>query len=352
MEKRIMKLVYAAAVIAAVWLFVRFLLPWTAPLILAFAAAALMEAPVQALVRHRWKRGAAAAAVTFAVLGVLVYLTAKLTSLGIQTAADFAKDVPQLMENVSRFAGAMSKKAEYFAASAPESVRAYVAAVVESFGKLIYSLPELISRKALDILGKAAANSPTTFLFIVTAGIGTYFFSATFPATLAFITAQLPKNAVERLNSVRANLKKSFGGFMKAQLILMGMTFFQLVVVFMLLNIDGAIEKAAVTAFIDALPVFGTGVVLLPWAAYSTVSGDMRLGIALLLSWAVVNLVRNCAQAKLLGDQIGLDPLASLLAIYVGFKIWGVGGMLIFPIILVTLKQLNDTGAVKLWKRA
>ena len=352
MEKGITKLVYIAAAIAAVWLFMRCLLPWTAPLIVAFAMAALMEAPVKLLMRYRWKRGAAAAVITLAVLGVIVVLTAKLTSLGIQTAADFAKDVPQLMENVSRLAKTVSGRVERFASSAPESVREYIAAAVESFGKVVYTLPELISRKALDILGKAAAGSPTIFLFIVTAGIGTYFFSATFPATVAFITAQLPRQTVERLNSVRANLKKSFGGFMKAQLILMGMTFFQLVIVFLLLKIRDAVEIAAVTAIIDALPVFGTGIVLLPWAAYRAVSGDMRMGIALMLSWAVVNLVRNCAQAKLLGDQIGLDPLASLLAIYVGFKIWGVGGMLIFPIILVTLKQLNDAGAIRLWKRA
>lgn len=352
MEKSITKLAYLAAAVGAVWLFVRYLLPWTAPLIVAFVMAALMEAPVRMLMRHRWKRGAAAAVITLAVLGVIVYLTAKLTSLGIQTAADFAKEVPQLMENVSELAEAASAKAERFAASAPESVREYVAAAVQSFGKVIYTLPELISRKALDILGKAAAGSPTIFLFIVTAGIGTYFFSAAFPATLAFIRAQLPRQTVEKLITVRSDLKKSFGGFMKAQLILMGMTFFQLVTVFMLLKIRNAVEIAAVTALIDALPVFGTGIVLLPWAAYCAVSGDVRLGIALMLSWAVINLVRNCAQAKLLGDQIGLDPISSLLAIYVGFRVWGVGGMLVFPIILVTLKQLNDAGAIQLWKRA
>lgn len=351
MEKRITKLVYIAAAIAALWLFVRCLLPWTAPLIVAFAMAALMETPVRLLMRYRWKRGAAAAVITLALLGTLAVLTAKLTSLGIQTAAGFAKDVPQLMENVSRIAEAMNEKAEQFASSAPESVQEYIAAAVESFGRVIYTFPELASRKALDILGKAAAGSPTIFLFLVTAGIGTYFFSAAFPETLAFIAAQLPQQAVERLRCVRADLKKSFGGFMKAQLILMGMTFFQLVIAFMLLKIPDAVEIAAVTAIIDALPVFGTGIVLLPWAAYCAVSGDMHLALALLLSWAVVNLVRNCAQAKLLGDQIGLDPIASLLAIYVGFKIWGVGGMLVFPILLVTLKQLNDAGAVKLWKR-
>ena len=352
MEKRIAKLAYIAAAIGAVWLFVRYLLPWTAPVLVAFAVAALIEGPVRFLMKYRWKRGAAAAVVTLAVLGGIIYLTAKLASLGIQTAADFAKEVPQLMENVSRMADGMKAKAEYFTGRSPESVQEYIRAAVESFGKLIYTLPELISRMALDILGKAAAGSPTIFLFIVTAGIGTYFFSASFPHTLAFLAAQLPRNAVERLISVRANLKKSFGGFMKAQLILMGMTFFQLIIVFMLLKIEGAVEIAAMTAIIDALPVFGTGIVLLPWAAYCAVSGDMRRGIALMLSWAIVNLVRSCAQAKLLGDQIGLDPISSLLAIDVGFRVWGVGGMLIFPLVLVTLKQLNDTGAINLWKRA
>ena len=64
----------------------------------------------------------------------------------------------------------------------------------------------------------------------------------------------------------------------------------------------------------------------------------------------VTNLVRSCAQAKLLGDQIGLDPLASLTAIYIGWRVKGVIGMLLFPLILVTLRQLNDRGVIRLWK--
>lgn len=350
MEKRVTGVLYTAAAIGAVWLFMRFILPWTAPLLLALAAAALMEAPVRMLMRRRWKRGAAAAAVTLALIGAIAYLTARLAYFGIQTVTEFAKEVPQLAENAGRLVKTAGAKAERFAALAPESVQDYIGAVIDSFGEMLYTVPELISRRALETLAKAAAASPAIFLFAVTAAIGTYFFSATFPHTVAFITAQLPKSAVDRLAAIRANLKKSFGGFMKAQLILMGMTFFQLLTVFLLIKTEGAVEIAAVTALIDALPVFGTGAVLLPWAAYCAVSGDARRAIALMLCWAIVNLVRSCAQAKLLGDQIGLDPLASLMAIYVGFRIWGVGGMLIFPIVLVTLKQLNDSGAIRLWK--
>ena len=128
------------------------------------------------------------------------------------------------------------------------------------------------------------------------------------------------------------------------------MTFFELLICFLLLRVKGAAGLAAVTALIDALPVFGTGVVLVPWALYSLLLGNFRRGAALLICWGVVNLVRSCAQAKLLGDQIGLDPLASLLAVYMGWQICGVGGMILFPILFVTLRQLNDRGVIRLWK--
>ena len=112
----------------------------------------------------------------------------------------------------------------------------------------------------------------------------------------------------------------------------------------------GALGIAAVTALIDALPVFGTGVVLVPWAIFCLLLGNTGRAIGLIICWAFVNLVRSCTQAKLLGDQIGLDPIASLAAIYVGWRVCGVWGMLLFPILLVTVQQLNDRGVIRLWK--
>ena len=102
----------------------------------------------------------------------------------------------------------------------------------------------------------------------------------------------------------------------------------------------------------DALPVFGTGTVLLPWAAGSFLLGNGSRALGLVLTWALVNLARSAAQAKLLGDQIGLDPLASLIAVYIGWQLGRVWGMLLCPLVLVTLTQLNDKGVLHLWKRA
>ena len=349
-ERLFSVLIDTAATVGALWLFVRFLFPWTAPLLLAFAVAALMEAPVRFLVRRGIKRSAAAALMTLTVLGLLIWAAVALSTKAITLAASFASQAPELVRGLGAIIGGIQSRIELYASSAPEAVADYIRTATDAVGEYFYSLPGLLSRKALDTVARAAQHSPDTLLFTVTAGIGSYFLSASFPRTLAFLSAQLPEEFTEKLRNVRLDFKGSFGGFLRAQIILMAMTFFELLLAFLLLKIDGAVGIAALTALVDALPVFGVGTVLLPWATYCLILGNLRRGLSLVLCWAVVTLIRSCTQAKLLGDQIGLNPLASLLAIYVGWQVWGVRGMLLFPLLLVTLQQLNDRGVVKLWK--
>ena len=202
----------------------------------------------------------------------------------------------------------------------------------------------------MAFLTKTAQASPNTLLFIVTVSIGAYFISSSFPRVNAFLLAQLPEKLRHRLRGLGSDLKSSFGGVLRSQLILMAITFFELLISFWILGVESSLELAAVTAIVDALPVFGTGVILLPWALCSLLLDSTRRGIGLIAVWLIISIVRNLMQAKLMGDQIGLEPLASLISIYVGWRVWGVGGMLLFPILLVTLQQLNDRGLVRLWK--
>ena len=348
--KWLQALIYSAACVGGAWLAVRFILPWTAPFILAFAVAALLEGPVRALVRRGWRRSAASALLTVGMLALIGYLAAALTVRGVEAATGFAREVPALMQSVGYNLRIWEARAFEYASSAPDGVSDYLQTALDSLGRGFYSLPEKLSKQLLDLVGRMAQDTPDTLLFIVTAGIGSYFISASFPRITAFVSAQLPESLRRRMDGAGRDLKASFGGLLRAQLILMLMTFFELLICFLLLRVKGAAGLAAVTALIDALPVFGTGVVLVPWALYSLLLGNFRRGAALLICWGVVNLVRSCAQAKLLGDQIGLDPLASLLAVYMGWQICGVGGMILFPILFVTLRQLNDRGVIRLWK--
>ncbi len=349
-ERYIILLITAAGAVGAIWLAVRFLLPWAAPFLVAYALAALLEIPVRAMVRHGWRRRAAAGTLSVCVLGLLLWGMAALTWKGISEATAFARHVPELMAGLSGRLDMLRERMFAYAEAAPDGVGEYLTAAIDALGEGIYELPGLISQKALDLLAKTAQASPDTLLFAATAAIGTYFISASFPRTNAFLAAQLPERFRKKLEGLGRDLKGSFGGFMRSQLILMAITFFELLMAFLLMKIEGAAGIATATALVDALPVFGTGTVLIPWALYCLLLGSTGRAAGLLILWMVTNVVRNCIQAKLLGDQIGLDPLASLMAIYVGWRVCGVLGMLGFPLLLVTVQQLNERGVIRLWK--
>lgn len=343
-------LLYGAAAVGGTWLAVRFFLPWAAPFLVAFALAALFEPAVSSMVRHGWRRSVASGTLSLAALGAAAFALVQLTSRGMAAISRFARQAPQLVSGIGQGLERLKHSAKAYILSVPEPLSGYLESALESVLQTLYSLPGSISQWLLDGAGRAAQNSPGILLFAVTAGIGTYFISASFPKTLAFIEAQLPRSFIRRLEGLGSNLKSSFGGFVRAQLILMAMTFFELSIAFMLMRVRRAAALALITALVDALPVFGTGIVLVPWALYSLILGDVGRGAGLMISWAAVTLVRSCVQAKLLGDHIGLDPLVSLICIYVGWQVWGVWGMLLFPIVFVTVQQLNDKGVVKLWK--
>lgn len=347
---RLIWMLYMALIVGAVWLTAHYVLSWVAPILVAFLAAAVMEPAVRAMVRHGWRRSVASGVVTLAVLAVIAAIVSFAASRGIAAATDFARQVPELMHSVEATLTGLKSSALEYAASVPGGVSAFLMSALDALGGTLYSLPGTVSQWALDLLARTASNSPHILLFSVTAGIGAYFVSASFPRVVAFVAAQLPSGMLRRIEGMEDDLRRSFGGWVRAQLILMGITFAELMIAFMLLKVKNPFLPAAVTALVDALPVFGTGIVLIPWAVYSLLTGAFGRGIGLIVCWGTVNLVRSCIQAKLLGDEIGLDPIASLLAIYVGWCVWGVWGMIVFPILLVTLCSLNDKGVLKLWK--
>ena len=345
------RLLSAAAVLGGSWLAARFLLPWCAPFLLGFALAALIEPLVRALVRRGWPRGAAAGLVDLVLLALLIRGCGALIGRGLEAVSRFAREAPALMTGLAQTLGRLEEGVLSLIAQAPEELERTLRLALDAMGESLYGLPAVMSQWALDAAARLAGKSPDLLLFVVTAGIGSYFCSASFPRVLAFLEAQVPESLKRRLEGMGEELKGSLGGWLRAQLLLMGITFCELLAAFLLLKIPSPAAMAALTAVVDALPLFGTGVIMVPWAVYCLLLGQSTRGLGLLICWGGVSLVRSCIEAKLLGDQIGLPPLASLMAMYVGWRVWSVWGMLLFPMLLVTARQLNDRGVVRLWKR-
>ena len=89
---------------------------------------------------------------------------------------------------------------------------------------------------------------------------------------------------------------------------------------------------------------------LIPWAAYSLITGDVSLGIGLLVLYAVISIIRQIAEPKLVAGQLGLSPIVTIISLYLGLKIFGVLGMFVTPILVIMIKLLNDEGIINIWK--
>ena len=307
---------------------------------------------MRALTRRGWRRRAASALLSLGALAGMLLALSRLASRCLTAVTDLAGRGPELVQSMAEGAGRLEAGLFAYIDAAPPELGELLRTALDGFTDTLCAIPARLSQSALDAASRAAQHSPDVLLFAVTFGIGTYFFSAAYPRVLRFLEAQLPAEQRRHLAGLGRDLRGSFGGFLRTQLLLAAMTFFELLLAFLLLRLRPAVGLAALTALVDALPVFGSGTVLLPWAVGSLLLGNGGRALGLALTWALVNLARSAAQAKLLGDQIGLDPLASLLAVYVGWQLGHVWGMLLCPLVLVTLTQLNDKGVLHLWKRA
>ena len=135
-------------------------------------------------------------------------------------------------------------------------------------------------------------------------------------------------------------VRKAVSSWLLAQLQLSGVTFTILLLGYLLLGVSYAPLWALVTAVVDALPVLGTGSVLLPWSLISLLQGNVAQAIGLVGIYVVVAVTRSVLEPRLLGKHLGLDPLVTLIALYVGYKLWGIAGMILSPLLAVTVLQL------------
>ena len=342
---------YWAVWAVLLWLGVRYLLRWLLPFLLALALAAAVE-PVIAWCRRRMglKRGFTAAVVTIAVTGAILALAAVIVWQLIRQAAELLGQLPGLLAGLPGMTEDLRQRLEDFCAACPQGLRSWL----EEVPALLGTLAAGVAQRASGACITAGAPPPPpplpgVFLFCGTTALAVFFTAGSYPRVMAFFRRQLG-HRLDRARGVKANLLSTLGKWCRAQAILLGVTFCELLAGFLLMGQRYALLLAAVTALVDALPVFGTGTVLLPWSAVCLLAGQAPRAVALAALYAVISAVRSLLEPKVMAAQAGLPPLASLAAMYAGFRALGVAGMILLPMALLFVKQLHDEGYVGLWK--
>ena len=189
---------------------------------------------------------------------------------------------------------------------------------------------------------------PTLSIYTIITIMALYFICTDKIYILDFMEHHIPQKWVKKLTKHIREITSSLGGYLKAELTLILVSFIISVIGLYLFKIIGMNIKypllfALGIGFVDALPILGSGTVMVPWAIISGLNGDLKLGIAIIILLIIMSVVRQFLEPKLVSKHIGTHPIFTLIAMYTGFKFIGVLGMLVGPIILIIIKNVFAT---------
>lgn len=325
----------------AVWLALRCLFPLFSPFLLGAVLALAAEPMVHFLSRRlhlpRPVSSGIGVGMAFCFLAMLLLL---LCAFAVRELRSLAGVLPDLEQTAKSGIHMMQNWVLELSSHAPPGIRPIVQ---ESVNTLFTDGAALVDKGTgllLSFAGNLLGRIPDSALGLGTGVISAFLISAKLPRMKRWLLRRIPKERLRALLAAGRRMKQALGGWLTAQMKLMGMTLLLLLLGFLLLRIPNAPLYALGVSLVDAFPVLGTGTVLLPWSLLCFLQKDTARAIGLLGIYATITLTRSVLEPKLVGRHLGLDPLATLIALYAGYKLWGLTGMLLAPMLAVTALQL------------
>lgn len=335
------KTLSALGIFLGVYLAVRYLMPLFFPFLLG-GALALAAEPMTGFFQNRMKlpRGVStgiSVTMAFCLLVLLVLLTAAFFLRELRTVAGV---LPDLGDTARSGMALMENWLLGLNARMPESVRPLLDRNVTEFFSGGTKLLDGVLGWVLGLAGGLLSHVPEGALTLGTAIISGFMISAKLPAIRAFLKDRIPRDKLRPVILAWQRIRQAVGGWLFAQTKLAGVTWGLLTLGFWILGISYPPLWALAVALVDAFPILGTGTILVPWAFVCLLREQTVRAIGLVSIYLTVTLVRSALEPKLLGKHLGLDPLVTLVTMYAGYRVWGIGGMLLSPLIAVTAVHL------------
>lgn len=322
-----------------VYLGFRFILPISFPFLLGAGLAWLAE-PMTVFLCKKLPRSLSAAVSVTAAFFLVVLTTFLLGALLVRQLGRLPAIVPDLESTAAAGMNTLSAWLQGLTYRTPGNFGEYLRQNIAEFFSGGTALLDKVAGYLLNLAGSVLSHVPDSALSLGTALISSYMISAKLPKIRTFFRQLAQKPRLEQALKGLKGLRTALGGWLMAQVKLSGITWFIVTAGFLLLHISHAPLWATVVALVDAFPVLGTGTVLIPWSLVCLLQGESARGIGLLGIYAVVAITRSVLEPRLVGKQLGLDPLVTLFALYAGYKVWGLGGMLLAPMLAVAAVQL------------
>ncbi len=289
------------------------------------------------------KRKAGSAFVIIIVIGLVIFAGYFVSAKLMEQVIEFAGELPDMWEGTQQEFAQIGEKLEAASKYLPDEIEVAIVKITSNVGEYLGELFGRLGSPAIETLSRFTMNLPSILIGIIMCLLSAYFFVADKDYVANLLHKVMTQSMLDQVNMVKRGLIRAVGGYFKAQLKIEFWMYLLLVIGFTILRVKYAFLIAIGVAFLDLLPFFGTGTVLIPWAIVKFLNGEYTMVIGLLIIWGVGQLARQLIQPRIVGDSVGLEPIPTLFLLFIGYKSAGVVGMIIaVPIGIIVLTMYEE----------
>ena len=342
-RKFIIDIVFYALIICLVLIVSKYLLPILLPFIISFVMASVLVIPVRKLSANNSKSRRLFAVIAGVIFfGLLFWGIAVLGVALVDWFLGFLEFMPKLyQEEILPMLNYVYLEISERMTFADPDLTAKINSVFQNFVSNIGNYISEISMNAVKAISSGIAGIPGLIIKLILMIISCFFFLLDYDKIMHFLGSLAPKGKEKQVETIKWYIKNTLLVYIRSYTLLFLMTYVELSLGLQILGIPYAPIIGLMISVFDILPILGTGGILLPWTVVLLGMGNIPMGIGMFVVYIVITVIRNVMEPKLVGKQIGLHPLATLISLYVGLKIIGIWGMLIFPTTLAVLSSMR-----------
>ena len=312
------------------WVLIKFFLPVFLPFLISYALS-LIISPFSAWLYKKTKipKNIWAAFLIVLLSAAVSFLIWKLGGIIIKEAGDAANSLGEMLRDRDSTLNSILRKITDFFEKFSKGGR-----TAGSVSEMLTATLAKISGWVTDGAGVMISSAPSVVFSVVVTLISLFYFAMDSGKIRSDMEKYLPGKVTKRADEVTGICIRAAKRFLKAYLIIMAITFSELLVGFIIIGVKYAFLAALIVSVVDLLPILGTGTVLIPWAVILFLTGEGGKAVAMAALCAVMYIIRQMIEPKIVGNTAGVHPLLALASVYAGYRLSGIGGMIVGPLIL------------------
>lgn len=290
------------------------------------------------------KRKAGTVVVIVCVIAAVIGIGYGLGVILWRQISGFIQEIPAMWETVKQDFDAFGMWIDQYIGGRSPKLADTLNDLGNIIGQMIADLPKSFDFRTFEGMGSMVGNIASVIISIIMCMLSAYFFIADRDWLGSFLDKILPENIMHKYDVFVSSLKQAVGGYFKAQFRIEIWMYILLLIGLTVLKVRYGLLIALLMAFLDFLPFFGTGIVLIPWAIVNVIGGNYLRALGFLIIWGSGQLFRQLIQPKIMGDSIGMEPIPTLFLLFIGYRLAGVGGMLVAVPIGIIVVNMNEAG--------